>query len=405
MKKILVLGGAGGIGQVATKTVIASDTFEAITIADLNLETLEQFRAELNNPKISALQIDANESLVSTIADFDIVVNCIGPFYKYGPKILQEAIEAGVTYVDVCDDLDATEKQLSFNQMAVDNGVCAVIGLGNSPGLANLLVKYAADNLYDEIKEVDIMHIHGGESFEGGAVIKHRIHAMVNDVPVFDQSQFKMVRLLESSGQEYVENCEFKDVGIYPVFPYPHPETITLPKEFPSLVKVTNRGVVFPFEYFEFTMETVRQGLANMSDPTQMDKDIDDWTNSILSSRAGFLKDHNVTTPKGCLKVVTKGEKKGQNYQYIFSVSSDSEGAGAGTGIPAGIGAVLLSEQNARKHGVFAPESIIDPMTALELAGNIIPKLNISVGSSSGSSLPVNITEISPDGTVTDIAL
>ncbi len=402
MREILVLGGAGGIGQVATKTVLASGEFDRIVIADLNLDALKDFKKQLDSDSVTTLKIDANESLVSTISDFDIVINCIGPFYKYGPKILNEAIEAKVTYVDVCDDLDATEKQLTLNEAAAKNEVCAVIGLGNSPGLANLLVKYAADNLFDQIKEVDIMHIHGGESFEGGAVIKHRIHAMVNDVPVFDNGRFKMVRLLEPSGQEYVEDCEFKDVGTYPVFPYPHPETITLPREFSTLTKVTNRGVVFPFEYFNFTMETVREGLTNLSDPNNMDTDIDTWTSTILASRSNFLQKHNITSPKGCLKVVTKGEKDGKNYQYIFSVSSQTEGAGAGTGIPAGIGAIILAKNTADRFGVFAPESIIDPMEALALAGEIIPKLKISLGSSTGS-MPVNIIEIDPEGKVTEI--
>ncbi len=404
MSKIIILGGAGGIGQVATKTVLASNKFDEVVIADLNIDELKRLEKELDNPTIRPMEINANESLTEVIKDFDLVVNCIGPFYKYGPKILKEAIEAKVTYVDVCDDLDATERQLKLSDLAKENEVCAVIGLGNSPGLANLLAKYAADYLFDEIEVVDIMHIHGGESFEGHAVIKHRIHAMVNDVPVFDNGEFLSVRLLEESGSKYVEDCEFRDVGVYPVYPYPHPETITLPKVFPSLRRVTNRGVVFPLEYFQFTMETVRKGLSQASDLTDLDADIETWTNEILSSRSSFLESNRISSPKGCLKVVTKGQKNSKNYEYIFSVSSTSEGAGAGTGIPAGIGAIILNQKEFRKFGVFPPEAIIDPVQALSIASDIIPKMNVSVGNSKGT-MPVNIVEIDPDGNVTEIEI
>lgn len=177
--------------------------------------------------------------------------------------MLAATVAAGVSFVDVCDDLDATLAMLDLDGVARAAGVTAVLGMGNSPGLANIFVKLCADQFLDEVQSADICHIHGGEPAEGSAVVKHRIHAMTNDVPLFVDGHQVLVRMLEDSGQAFVVETEFRDVGTFPVYPYPHPETITLPRHLPSLKGVTNLGVVFPLSYFELTKDMVRVGMCS----------------------------------------------------------------------------------------------------------------------------------------------
>jgi hypothetical protein len=82
---------------------------------------------------------------------------------------------AKVRYVDICDDLAPTREMLTLDADAKAAGVPALVGMGNSPGLANIFVKMCAEMFLDEVHSADIMHIHGGEPEEGAAVIKHRI--------------------------------------------------------------------------------------------------------------------------------------------------------------------------------------------------------------------------------------
>jgi lysine 6-dehydrogenase len=60
---------------------------------------------------VSAVELDAEspESIARAIAGSAVVVNCVGPYYRYGPGILKAVIACGINYVDVCDDFDATE--------------------------------------------------------------------------------------------------------------------------------------------------------------------------------------------------------------------------------------------------------------------------------------------------------
>ena len=273
-----------------------------------------------------------------------VVLNCVGPFYQFGPPTLAAAIEAGVGYVDVCDDLDATRALLDQDEAAQQAGVTALVGMGNSPGLANVFVKLCADDLLDEVTSVDIFHIHGGEPSEGAAVLKHRIHAMVDDVPLYIDGEFIAVRQLEASGAEHVRQVDFRGVGTYPAHPYPHPETITLPQVFPTLQRATNLGVVYPLSYFAMTQDLVRAGMADETPLGVGDVEvapIDVMVALLQRERPGLLAADGVTEAGGCLRVDVSGTKDGEPHTYICSLTSSGAGAGEGTGIPAALGAAL----------------------------------------------------------------
>jgi saccharopine dehydrogenase (NAD+, L-lysine-forming) len=259
-----------------------------------------------------------------------------------------------------------------------------------------VLVRYCADNLLDSVTSVDIMHIHGGEAFEGAAVLKHRIHAMTNDVPLFVDGAFTTVRMLEPSGQAFVRETEFRGVGTYPVYPYPHPETITLPRHVPGIQRVTNLGVVYPLSYFERTMELVREGL-----------DPDAIVATVQAERPALLAEAGLDGAGGCLKVVVVGTAGGAEHTYVFSLSSDGAGAGEGTGIPAGLAALQVLRGDIDTPGVHPPEAILDPNAILALAGEVLPALGVGnrPDAEGGGAVPIHIEHVGPDGTSEELDL
>ena len=72
-----------------------------------------------------------------------------------------------IDYVDVCDDLDATKKLLEMHEQAQNADISVLIGMGSSPGVANLLAKFCTDHMLDEVESIDILHAHGGGSSSG----------------------------------------------------------------------------------------------------------------------------------------------------------------------------------------------------------------------------------------------
>lgn len=402
MSRVLLLGGCGGVGSVAARTLASKGHFDELVIGENRHEAATALAGELGGAA-SAVEVDAHDpaSLEAAMDGCDLVLNCVGPFYTFGPPILRAAIRSGVNYVDVCDDLDATERMLDLDGEARDAGVSALIGMGNSPGLANVIARWCADTMLERVEEVNIYHAHGGEPSEGAGVIKHRIHAMTNDIPLFIDGEFVTVRMLEESGQKYVLETEFKGIGTFPVYPYPHPETITMPKYFEGIERVTNMGFVLPLDYFRLTMDTVRLGICTEEPVVVRGEEvvpIEFAVEYIISRRPGFLEEAGLTEPTGCLKVEVKGEKDGDPHTYVFSMFSRGAGAGEGTGIPAALGAMMMADGLITEAGVFPPEAGVDPVKMLELAGQVLKGTGMGEGG-----VPIFIEHIDRDGSAESV--
>jgi len=401
---IVVVGGGGGVGSIAVRALAQTDDATEVIVADLDSHAAESVVEGLGDQRFRATAVDASvpESIDSVISGADVVLNCAGPFYRFGPPTLNAAIRAGVDYVDICDDLDATRALLELDPAAKAAGVTALVGMGNSPGLANLFVKLCAEWFFDEIHTAEIIHIHGGEPDEGAGVLKHRIHAMTNDVPVFVDNEMRSVRMLEESGAAFVKSVDFPEVGTSKVFPYPHPETITLPQAFPTLRRATNLGVVFPYPYFELTQDLVRAGMASEDPLTVGGADvapIDVMVSLLRSRRPAMLAEAGVTGPAGCLRVVVSGLCAGEVHRYEISLSSGSAGAGEGTGIPAAIGAILMLRGSLDGDpGVHPPEAIVPVADLLELASSVAGGVGVS-----GDGLPLTVRHFGPDGDCEEI--
>lgn len=396
MSKVTILGGCGAVGSVATETIVSSNVFSQIVVADMDMAKASKLVKRLGAKGLSAVRLDADDpaSIKKVIAGSAVVLNCVGPFYKYGPIILKTVIEAKLNYVDVCDDFDATEKLLAMDDKAKKAGIAALIGMGSSPGIANVLVRFCADSLLDQVEAVDIYHAHGGEPVEGAAVVKHRIHSMEAGIPVFLDGKFTTVKLFEGSGKALEEECEFQDVGKYSVYAYPHPETITLPKHLKGVKRVTNLGLVLPPAYAELIKGVVRLGIIS-DKPIEVQGQkvipLEFAVAYILSQRPRLMKEAGLNHPMGCLKIVVKGYKNGEKNTYVFSMSSSGQGMGEGTGVPVALGGILMATGRIKEKGVLPPESCVNPLELLDLA-----KTKISLGGKSG--LPIAIEHIDKSG-------
>jgi saccharopine dehydrogenase (NAD+, L-lysine-forming) len=396
MSRVTVLGGGGAVGSIATKTLASSGVFSDITVADINLATAGKMVKEAKGVNVTAVEFSAESpaSIREAITGSAVILNCVGPFYRYGPVIFKAVIEAGIDYVDVCDDFDATEALLAMDDKAKKAGVSALIGMGSSPGVANVLVRFCADSLLDQVESVDIYHAHGGEKIEGAAVVKHRIHSMKMDIPMFLNGQSTTVKLFEESGRALEEETEFENVGTYRVYAYPHPETITLPHYLKGVKRVTNLGLVLPPAYAELIKGTVRLGVTG-EEPIEVRGQkvvpLEFAVAFILSQRERLMKEGGITEPMGCLKIVVKGYKDGGKNTYVFSMSSRGQGMGEGTGIPAAIGAMIMATGKIKERGVLPPEACVNPMDLVELA-------KTSVKTAGGKGFPITVQHIDKDG-------
>jgi len=406
MSKVIVLGGCGAVGSVAVKTLAAQDIVSKVIIGDWNIEKAEKLAKELG-PKVSSVKVNAEEeeSIKAAVKGCDIVLNCVGPFYKTVKKILPTIIDLGINYVDVCDDVDVTIDILNMDDQAKKKGIIAVIGMGSSPGISNLMGKFAAENLLDDTDAIDIFHAHGGEAIEGEGVIGHRFHCMTIDVPMFLDGNLKYVKYFEPDGIALRQTFEFPVLGEVPLYPYPHPEQVTMPR-YIKTKQVTNKGSVIPNEYYNLTRDLCGLGLAS-KEPLNVKGVIvtpyDFAMAYIIKEREKILKKTNFGKQRGCLSIVVKGKKDGKFREYRFHLASRSEALGEGTGIPAAMGVLLVLMGKLNVKGVLPPEGCINPLDLLEL----VPKVMKLDGKKEGGQSfgGVIVQQIDEHGKITNINL
>ncbi|ABW68779.1 saccharopine dehydrogenase family protein [Desulfosudis oleivorans] len=378
MAKVIVLGGCGAVGRVVVKTLAADDTFDEIVIGDLDLDTAKTLAGQIKGKPVSATGVNAlePETVKKAIAGCDLVVNCVGPFYKTVMPIVEAVIESGIHYVDICDDVDVTFDLLDMSPRAEAAGLTMLIGMGNSPGATNLLAKLAADHLLDETEAVDIFHAHGGEPFEGKGVIGHRFHCMSIDIPMFLDGQLQYVKFFEPDGMALRRSFDFPIVGDTMVYPYPHPEQVTLP-QYLKVKQVTNRGTILPAAYYQLTMDVCRLGMA---DKTPIDingvpvSPYDFATAFLIRERDRILADTGFGTQKGCTSTVVTGKKDGRRQELRFHMASASQALGEGTGIPAALGAILVQQGKVNRRGIFPPEAGVNPLDFVSLIPAVLEK-------------------------------
>ena len=234
--KVIILGGCGGMGRYASKTISTFDQIQSLTIADLNKEEAEEYAKQLgSNVKGIELNINNKELLYGTLKSFDIVVNTVGPFFEYGYGVLKTSLDANCHYMDICDDWEPTEKMLELDHLAKEKGLLAILGLGASPGITNLLGAIAINELdqpetiytgwsMDEAKPEDI-----SSQKETNAAMIHGIEQISGKVKILKDKKFQMTKPLKEIDINYPQRGNFK-ASIFG-----HPEAITFPKHYKNL--------------------------------------------------------------------------------------------------------------------------------------------------------------------------
>ena len=91
--KILALGGSGGMGRFAVETAMHFNNIEQIIVADINEKSAIDFANSMNE-KVSGIGLDITntEKLKEAMRSVDIIINTVGPFFKFGPPVLLSLI-------------------------------------------------------------------------------------------------------------------------------------------------------------------------------------------------------------------------------------------------------------------------------------------------------------------------
>ena len=149
---VAILGGAGEMGRTAVSIISQFEQIGELIVADADEEEAKAVvskNLESSKTRMRAQFVDVRDSeqLYSFLSDVTVVLNAVGPFYKFGVDVLKAAIACGCHYIDICDDWEPTIEMMCLDQDAQLNDVLAIIGMGASPGISNLLACLVAEEL------------------------------------------------------------------------------------------------------------------------------------------------------------------------------------------------------------------------------------------------------------------
>jgi saccharopine dehydrogenase (NAD+, L-lysine-forming) len=216
--------------------------------------------------------------------------------------------------------------------------------------------------------------------------------------------QLKYVKFFEEDGIRLRRTFDFPALGDnIPVYPYPHPEQVTIPN-YIKLKQVTNRGTVLPNEYYNLTKDICQVGLNSREPLRVKDQTVIPYDFAIayiLQQRERILKETDFGKQRGCCSVVVKGKKDGKKLEYRFHMASKSQALGEGTGIPAAMGAILIQQGRISSKGVFPPEGCVNPVDFIDLITRIMKLDKNTKGTESFSG--VIVQKVSEDGKIETI--
>lgn len=346
--RIIVFGGAGDMGSRAVEDLVGASGIDQVTIADRNLPAAEKLVAALRGrgAQVDAKAVDANEyrRLVEAMQGYDVAASALGPFYRFEPRLVRAALEAGVDYASVCDDWSAVQAVLTeFDEAARQAGRTVITGLGTSPGLSNLVIRYLAQQL-ERTRRVDVSVFQPLNAGGGEAVLKHMLHIISGDVAVWREGRQVMV---PACREERV--VEFPRFGPVKVWNMGHAEPVTIPRFIAEVEECSffmgfGRGsslFIWPARKGLFRSEGRIDSVARILAP--------------IERLAGGQQ-----PAPGALRIDVWGEQAGERvHRMACGVGLMREA----TGLCLSAGAQLLGrkELTVAEGGVYAPEGCLDP--------------------------------------------
>ncbi len=345
--RIVVVGGAGEVGAELVRDLAHVEDIGSLLVADVNEDRAAAIAADLDDRRVSARGLDVNdrESALGLLEGADVLMNCTS--FSLFDTVFDLAVEAGVDYADLISE--PNERQRAAAERA---GITAISGLGATPGLSNVLVRDAAEQL-DELLAVNISWVSSRTAAPTPGLL---------DTILWEVSEGCTTRCFFRDGRheraEFLEGSRIVDfaqpVGRQFVYYVPHPEVRTLPAHFPTLQECAVRGTWRP-ELMQDMLVLQRYGLLS---PAALDS-----TKQAIWERLGGARDGSSWLLY--VHVEVSGARGGDLVRRTYNVSHPpawgEQGMGRMTGIPAAVGAHLLARDGRTAVGFVDPEEYYEP--------------------------------------------
>lgn len=390
MSKVLIIG-AGGVGGVVThKCAQLPEIFSEIVLASRTESKCKAIAEQLNRP-IKTAQIDADNvpELVKLInaEKPSLVINVALPYQDL--TIMDACLEAGVHYMDTAnyEPLDTAKFeykwQWAYHEKFEKAGLTALLGSGFDPGATNVFTAYLAKHYFDEIHELDIIDVNGGDHgypFATNFNPEINIREVTAECRHWENGEFVTTPAMSKKASF---TCP-EEVGTFNIYRMYHEELESLSKHYPTL-KRAQFWMSFSENYLNHLEVLGNVGMTGIEEVEYQGQKI-----VPIQFLAKLLPDPSSLGPrtKGrtCIGCVVRGLKDGkERLVYIYNICDhqtcyqevQSQAISYTTGVPAMIGAMNILNGDWVKPGVwnieqFDPDPFMDAMNKYGLPWKVV---------------------------------
>ncbi|XQW84505.1 saccharopine dehydrogenase family protein [Thalassotalea piscium] len=390
MSKVLIIG-AGGVGGVVThKCAQLPEIFSEIVLASRTESKCKAIAEQLNRP-IKTAKIDADNvpELVKLInaEKPSLVINVALPYQDL--TIMDACLEAGVHYMDTAnyEPLDTAKFeykwQWAYHEKFQKAGLTALLGSGFDPGATNVFTAYLAKHYFDEIHELDIIDVNGGDHgypFATNFNPEINIREVTAQCRHWENGEFVTTPAMSKKAEF---TCP-EEVGTFNIYRMYHEELESLSKHYPTL-KRAQFWMSFSDNYLNHLEVLGNVGMTGIEEVEYQGQKI-----VPIQFLAKLLPDPSSLGPrtKGrtCIGCVVRGLKEGkERIVYIYNICDhqacyqevQSQAISYTTGVPAMIGAMNILNGDWVKPGVwnieqFDPDPFMDAMNKYGLPWKVV---------------------------------
>ena len=384
MSKVMIIG-AGGVGNVVVQKVAQlPDVFTEIVLASRTLAKCDAIAQNIDRP-ITTVAVDADKvpELVALLLREKplLVINVALPYQDL--TIMDACLEAGVHYMDTAnyEPLETAKFEYSwqwaYQEKFAKAGLTALLGSGFDPGATNMFTAYLAKHYFDEIHELDIIDVNGGDhGYPFATNFNPEINIREVTAPCRHWQDGEFITTAAMSRKASFTCPE--EVGTFNIYRMYHEELESLTQHYPTL-----RRAQFWMSFGESYLKHL-EVLGNVGMTGIEAIDFQGTKIVPIQFLKALLPDPSTLGPRThgrtCIGCVVTGIKDGvEKTLYLYQIKDHqdcykevgSQAISYTTGVPAMIGAKMIVQGHWQKPGVWNMEQM-DPdlfMADLNLYG------------------------------------
>ena len=345
------------MGKIAAKDLAKS--FKGKVVYLVRDRNSVKYLAKKYNAEVRYADVAKPETLVKALKGINVVIHAI--HHEFNLVVMNACLKTKTHYLDLGGLFYYTKKQLKLHNKFKKANLIAVVGMGASPGITNVLAKYAS-KFFDKINNIAIR------------------------IGYKDFSDYKKESPLSSSYsiQTILEECSWKPavfvngktIFVEPIsgrkeYKFPEPIGIQKPQytihseiaTLPFTLKAKNASFKIAFDDdFVDKVESLKT-LGFLSDKNVTVKrnkiNVKFATSEVLKKLPKPIREH--THEYEVIRVILEGTKGNKKKTIIMDAKIEgiNEGIDKDTGVPPSIVAQMILDEKINKYGVYPPESIV----------------------------------------------